>query len=115
MLILQYDRYAFEWHHSAPHASTASNVCLWRKAVVLRKADDTRCARRRSVIVVRQRMLSAVPIAGRAQLAIAVLFEPQRVRLRTDAASPYRPGWCPSPGETAQTAWRLRSGWQRTL
>src|SRR5216683_7187800 len=71
-------------------------------------------SRHRSIIVVRQRMPAAVLTAGRAQLAAVGLFGPRRVRPRTLAVSPCRPGWSPSPGETAQTVWRPRSGWWRT-
>src|SRR5882757_11477787 len=67
-----------------------------------------------AIIVLRRRTPAAIRTTARAPLVVADLFEPRRVRLRTAVASPCRPAECPSPGETAQTAWRLRSGWRRT-
>src|SRR6201747_1570052 len=71
-------------------------------------------ARRRAIIVLRQRIPAAALSTGPAQLAVTGLFRPRRARPRTVAAPPSRPESYPSRGETAQTAWRLRSGWLRT-
>src|SRR5882724_3500055 len=38
MLILRSD--GLEWYHSAPHASTASNVGCWHLTYVSRRAND---------------------------------------------------------------------------